>query len=316
MKFELSQIRPAPALLRHRRRGRQHPDRRGADAADHLGPGRGIDRPVLRGRSHHPEADAGRRHPGPGQGRGSRGAREERRLLRRREAQDGDAHRERHGQGRGTARAPPRRRVGRALRSRQHAAAPPREPGAARPHAVPARRRLRRQGRRGRHRRRVHRPTDGGPPLERRAAPGRRGQGEGEDRAREPDARHHHLPELLPQVPEALGHDRHGRHRGRGVQQDLQARRARRADEPADAAHRGARPRLPHRAREVRRHRRRDHLAAGTGPPGARRHGVDREVREALDAAQAPRHPPRGAQREAPRAGSRDRRAGGPPRPR
>ena len=37
----------------------------------------------------------------------------------------------------------------------------------------------------------------------------------GQDRAREPDARHGHLPELLPQVQEALGHDRHGRHRGR-----------------------------------------------------------------------------------------------------
>ena len=31
-----------------------HPDRRSADAAHHLRPGRGIDRPLLRGRSHHP----------------------------------------------------------------------------------------------------------------------------------------------------------------------------------------------------------------------------------------------------------------------
>ena len=46
-------------------------------------------------------------------------------------------------------------------------------------------------------------PPDAGPPLERRAAPGGRGQGEGQDRAREPDARDHHLPELLPQVQEA-----------------------------------------------------------------------------------------------------------------
>ena len=46
-----------------------------------------------------------------------------------------------------------------------------------------------------------------------------------QDRAREPDARHRHLPELLPQVQEALRHDRHGRHRGRGVRQHLQARR-------------------------------------------------------------------------------------------
>ena len=32
---------PARLQLRHRRRGRQHPDRRGAHAADHLRPGRG-----------------------------------------------------------------------------------------------------------------------------------------------------------------------------------------------------------------------------------------------------------------------------------
>ena len=38
MKSELSQMVPARALLRHRRRGRLDPDRRGADAADHLGP--------------------------------------------------------------------------------------------------------------------------------------------------------------------------------------------------------------------------------------------------------------------------------------
>ncbi len=47
-----------------------------------------------------------------------------------------------------------------------------------------------------------------------------------------------------------------------------------------------------------------------TGPPGARRHGLDREVREALEHAQAARRQARRAQREVPRAGSRDRRAG------
>ena len=62
MKFELAQYRPARAPLRDRRRSRQHPHRRGADAADHLGPGRGVDRPLLRSRSHHPEAEAGRGH--------------------------------------------------------------------------------------------------------------------------------------------------------------------------------------------------------------------------------------------------------------
>ena len=92
---------------------------------------------------------------------------------------------------------------GRVVRPGQHAPAPPRPAGPARPLAVQARRRLRRQGRPGRHRRRVHRPPDARPAVERRPAPGRRGQGEGEDRAREPDARHHHPPELLPHVREA-----------------------------------------------------------------------------------------------------------------
>ena len=41
---------PARLQLRHRRRGRQHPDRRGAHAADHLRPGRGQFRPVPPGR--------------------------------------------------------------------------------------------------------------------------------------------------------------------------------------------------------------------------------------------------------------------------
>ncbi len=123
-------LRAARAPLRHRRRGGQHPHRRSADAAHHLGPGRGIDRPLLRGRSHHPAAEAGRRHARRHEGRGPRGARGDRRLHRRREAQDRHADRERHGQGRADAVAPAAGR--RALRSGEHAAPPPRQPGAAR----------------------------------------------------------------------------------------------------------------------------------------------------------------------------------------
>ena len=41
---------------------------------------------------------------------------------------------------------------------------------------------------------------DAGPPLVRRPAPGDRSQGEREDRARKPNARDHHLPELFPHV--------------------------------------------------------------------------------------------------------------------
>ena len=211
-----------------------------------------------------PEAHAGRRDAGQRQGRGPRGARDDRRLPRRREAQDRAAHRD-------AAWPRPRRcsRTG-SCRTRPGSTTRSNMPllhhihqGAARAHAVQARRRLHDQGRPGRHRRRVHRPPDAGPALERRAAPGRGSEGEGQDRAREPDARDHHLPELLPQVQEALRHDRHGRDRGRRVRQDLQARRHRRAAEPAARAQGRAGQRLPDRAREVRRDPQRHRREAG-----------------------------------------------------
>ena len=60
------------------------------------------------------------------------------------------------------------------------------------------------------------------------------------------------------------------------------------------------------------RDRRRHHREAGVRPADARRHGLDREVRAALVDAQEARHQARRAEREVPRAGSRDRRAGRP----
>ena len=47
MAASLGALRPARARLRDRRRGRQHPDRRGAHAADHLRRPRGGGRPLL-----------------------------------------------------------------------------------------------------------------------------------------------------------------------------------------------------------------------------------------------------------------------------
>ena len=96
---------------------------------------------------------------------------------------------------------------------------------------------------RGRHarggdRRRVHRPPDDRPALERRPAPGGGGQGRRADPEREPDPRLDHLPELLPHVRQALGHDRHGRHRGLRVPGDL---RPRDGGDPAEPADRSAR---------------------------------------------------------------------------
>ena len=47
-----------------------------------------------------------------------------------------------------------------------------------------------------------------------------------QDQGGEPDPRHDHAPELLPPLREARRHDRHGRHRGRRVRQHLQPRRS------------------------------------------------------------------------------------------
>ena len=63
---------------------------------------------------------------------------------------------------------------------------------------------------------------------------------------------------------------------------------------------------------KVRGDRHRHHRQAEDRPPGARRHGLDRKVGAAVEAAQTPRHPTRRSERQVPRAGSRDRRAGGP----
>ena len=128
----------------------------------------------------------------------------------------------RHREGReGRGGGEPLRRRGHQLRA--PADQGPRGQGALPPgQGVPGRRR------RGEDRRRVHRPHPGGPALVRRPAPGGRGQGAGADQRGEPHLGHGHPPELLPPLREALGHDRHGRDRGRRVRQHLQ---------PAGGAH-------------------------------------------------------------------------------
>ena len=59
MASSLETLRPARARVRDRRRGRQHPDRRGAHAADHLRRTRGGRRPVLHVRPPRQAADRG-----------------------------------------------------------------------------------------------------------------------------------------------------------------------------------------------------------------------------------------------------------------
>ena len=66
----------------------------------------------------------------------------------------------------------------------------------------------------------------------------------------EPDAGHDHPAELLPPVREALRHDRHGAYRGRRVLRDLQAGRRRHPHQPPVIRKDRRRPGLPHRRRK------------------------------------------------------------------
>ncbi len=84
-------------------------------------------------------------------------------------------------------------------------------------------------------------------------------------------------------------------------------------DQPGHDPRRPGGPGLPHRAREVGRRGRGDPRVPGEGPAGAGGHGVDREERDALEAAaQAARGQARGPERQVPRARGVDRRPGGP----
>ncbi len=188
----------------HRRRGRLDPDRRGAHPAHHLGLGRGVGRAVRQGRPPDPAPQA-------------RG-----RLHRRREgalapcSPTTASRRWRSCSPSTTCTTPSNiqlvHHVNQALRA----------------HTLYKRNvnYLVEDGKVD-HRRRAHRPQDAGPAVERWPAPGDRGQGRRHRRGREPDPRHGHVPELLPHVQEAVGHDRHRGYRGGGVPRDLQAPRRR-----------------------------------------------------------------------------------------
>ena len=201
------------------------------------------------------------------------------RLRARREAEERRPHRGRHREGRADARGSRADRGPQPLRHRQHPGRPPPEPGAQSQRHVQEGHRLYRQGREGRHHRRVHRPNDGRAALVRRASPGGRGQGRRDDRAREPDARLDHLPELFPHVPEAVGHDRHGDDRGAGILRHLQDERGRDPDQCAGPAHRRGRRLLQDDDREIRGDRRGAEGEAEARSAGAGRHHLDRESR-------------------------------------
>ncbi len=131
--------------------------------------------------------------------------------------------------------------------------------------------------------------SDAGSPLLRRSAPGDRSEGGRAHPARERHAGPHHLPELLPDVREAGGHDRHRLDRAGRVPEDLQPRRRVGADAHADDSQRRRRSGLQDRVRQVRRRHRRDPGAAQARSAGAGRHHVRREVRAPARAARPTR---------------------------
>jgi hypothetical protein len=328
---------PGPAPLRDRRRGRQHPRRRGADAADHLRPRPRRRRQVLPRRPDRPSAQGRAALRGQGEG----------------------AHRGPHRGGRADGREA--RRRGELLHRRQHGVAAPHRQRPQGPSPLQARRQLRGAAGGGGDRRRVHRPPDARPAVVRRPPPGRRGEGGRAGQGGVADARHGHAAELLQALQEGRRHDRHGHDRGHRVLEDLQARRDRHPSQPRPAADQPSRRHLPHRAGEMDRRRRRGgadqplrhagadrrHLEGGhdprrgrrrlrvppqgraggrvdppgqgegnpaSRPAGARGHGVDREERAALRTAREARRRTPGAQRQAPQARGRDHRPGRPAR--
>ena len=290
------------APLRDRRRGRQHPHRRGAHAADHLRRARAGGRPLPALRQARAAADGRQEARGHGP-EGQEGLRRRLRLRVRREAQDGLGHRARRRQGREVPRHRP------PLPRRERPARQPPDPGAEGRVALQARRRLRGDRRRGEDHRRVHRPHPRGPALVGGPAPGRRGQGGRARPGGEPDARHDHAAELLPHVRQARGHDRHGPHRGHRVHEDLQAAGRPGPDQPPDGPRRPQRPGLQDQGRQVDRGRARDRGAPRARPAGARGHDLRRGLRAAVGAPQQEGHPAHGPQRQARvrRARGRDR---------
>ncbi len=178
---------------------------------------------------------------------------------------------------------PPRRRREQEARDlhrlrREVRAHPRRQPAPARLHALREGHRVHRAGRQGDDRRRAHGPRPRRAPLLGRPAPGDRGQGAREGPGGDADLRDRHDPELLPPLLEARRHDRHGRDRGRGVLQDLQAPRRRHPDEPADRPGRHGGPHLQDEARQVQRAPPADRGHPRHGPADAYRHGERRDV--------------------------------------
>ena len=276
---------PARPLLRHRRRGRLDPHRRGPHAADHLGAVVRGGEPLVRGvREDRPHPRVGCR---------LRGRREE---AHRRRARTG------HREGRGLPRHRQPLRVG---EHPAHLVPQQLDQGAG---ALQARQRLRRDERRGDDRRRAHRAHPRRASLQRGHPPGDRGEGGRSGQGREPDPRHRHAAELLPPVRQARRHDRYGRDRGRRVHVDVQARRRADPHQQADDPQGSVRPRVQERGGQVRAGGRRHRRATQGRSARARRNGQRREERVPLAPAGEEGHQARGPEREESRSRGRDRR--------
>ena len=164
----------------------------------------------------------------------------------------------------------------------------------------------------GRHRRRVHRPADAGPALERRPAPGDRGQGE--------TCKIENENQTLATITFQNYFRMYKKLAGMTGTADTEAEEFEKIykldvvvdpDQPADDPHGLRRRRLPDRARR-------------SSTPWSRRstsctrrasrcwwaRSPSRSRRQLSHAAQARGHPAQRAQRQAPRAGGRDRRPG------
>lgn len=179
------------------------------------------------------------------------------------------------------------------------------------PPSLPAGRALRGEGRRDRHRGRVHGAAHVREALLRRAPPGHRGQGARPGGAGEPDPGHHHPAELLPHVPQAGGHDRHRRHGGGGVQGDLRHGGGGGPHPQPHDPYRPPRRDLPDPAGEVQRRGGGGGGVLQTGPacPGGNR--LHRTLRAGEQAPEGPQGPPPRPQRQGARQGSGHRGPGG-----
>jgi preprotein translocase subunit SecA len=268
----------SPPLLRDRRRGRQHPDRRGAHAADHLRRARAGGRPLRQVR----QARAARWSRARPEGLDPRTKKE---FVADFDYEFDEKHKTVAVTELGVAKAERFLGIDHLYRA---------ENGHLVNHLIQAlkaeslyKRDVDYAGRRrrGQDHRRVHRAHPRGAALVGGPASGDRGQGGRSRPGGEPDARDDHAAELLPPLRQALRHDRHGADRGDRVHEDLQAAGRPDPDQPADGPGGPQRSGLQDQGRQVVGGGTGDRRASPQRPAGARRHDLGRGLRAALASA-------------------------------